>query len=113
DGRQTRSFCYVDDCIRGFHLLMDAGYREPLNLGRDELVSVDGLADLVMRVAGVRLDKIHCEGPQGVRGRNSDNTLARRVLGWAPEINLETGIRATYTWIREQVREARRRGEAL
>jgi GDP-D-mannose 3', 5'-epimerase len=111
DGAQTRSFCYVDDCVRGLHLLMESGYGEPVNLGRDELVSVDGLADLVMRVAGVTLEKIHCEGPQGVRGRNSDNSLCRRVLGWAPGIDLEAGIRATYPWIQRQVREARRRGE--
>jgi nucleoside-diphosphate-sugar epimerase len=113
DGKQTRSFCYVDDCIRGIHLLMDSGYEAPLNLGRDELVSIDDLADMVMRIAGVRLDKVHRRGPQGVRGRNSDNTRARRVLGWAPEVDLETGIRATYPWVRDQVREARRRGEAL
>jgi nucleoside-diphosphate-sugar epimerase len=108
DGEQTRSFCYIDDCTRGLALLMDSGYDKPLNLGRDELVSINELADLIMRVAGVRLAKLHREGPQGVRGRNSDNTRGRQVLGWAPEIDLETGIAATYRWVEEQVRASRR-----
>jgi nucleoside-diphosphate-sugar epimerase len=112
DGEQTRSFCYVDDCIRGFHLLMDSGYGAPLNLGRDDSISINALADLVMKVAGVRLDKIHTDGPQGVRGRNSDNTRARQVLGWAPGIDLETGLGATFAWVREQVRSARHRRAA-
>lgn len=103
DGKQTRSFCYIDDCIKGLGLLMESGYREPVNLGRDEMVSIDELADIVMKAAGVSLEKIHVEGPQGVRGRNSDNSLFKKVIGWCPEIDLAVGISKTYRWIKEQV----------
>ena len=78
DGEQTRSFCYVDDCVKGLRLLMESGFSGPLNLGRDEMVSINELADLIMKIAGVRLGKVHVEGPQGVRGRNSDNSLCKK-----------------------------------
>lgn len=103
DGEQTRSFCYIDDCIQGLHRIMESGHSKPVNLGRDEMVTINELADLAMKAAGVRLNKKHVDGPQGVRGRNSDNTLSKQVMGgWTPEIDLETGIALTYSWIREQ-----------
>ena len=104
DGEQTRSFCYIDDCVKGLYTLMRSNYREPLNLGQDRLISINELVDLVSRIAGVRLAKRHIDGPQGVRGRNSDNTKLRKVLGWEPEISLEEGLARTYGWIEEQVR---------
>ncbi len=103
DGEQTRSFCYIDDCVAGIRRLMDSDYREPLNLGQDRLISINELADLVFAAAGVTLEKRHVPGPQGVRGRNSDNTRLRQVLGWEPAISLEQGIERTYRWIEAQV----------
>jgi GDP-D-mannose 3', 5'-epimerase len=104
DGEQTRSFCYIDDCVTGIYKLMRSEYAEPLNLGQDRLVTINQLADMVAAIAGVRMVKKHVPGPQGVRGRNSDNTRLRQVLGWEPEIALEEGLTRTYTWIEEQVR---------
>lgn len=105
DGEQTRSFCHIDDCVEGIHRLMESGYSEPLNLGTDRLISINDLAEIIIRIAGKRLDVVHVEGPQGVRGRNSDNTRLREVLGWEPSISLEDGLENTYAWIAEQVRE--------
>lgn len=100
DGKQTRTFCHIDDCIKGLHLIMNSGFTEPINLGRDEMVSIDELADIAMKAAGVQLKKVYVDGPQGVRGRNSDNTLSKKVMGgWAPEIDLLSGIKKTYSWI--------------
>ncbi|HLX38836.1 MAG TPA: NAD-dependent epimerase/dehydratase family protein [Candidatus Binataceae bacterium] len=107
DGQQTRSFCYIDDCVTGIHKLMRSDFSHPLNLGQDRMVTIDELADLVAAAAGVRIRKKHIEGPQGVRGRNSDNTRLREVLGWQPEISLEEGLARTYRWIEEQVRHSR------
>jgi GDP-D-mannose 3', 5'-epimerase len=107
DGQQTRSFCYIDDCVTGIHKLMRSDYSHPLNLGQDRMVTIDELADLVAAAAGIRIRKKHIEGPQGVRGRNSDNTRLREVLGWQPEISLEEGLARTYRWIEEQVRHSR------
>ena len=104
DGEQTRSFCYIDDCISGIHRLMESDYAEPINLGQDRLISINELADLIAEVAGVEIVKRHVPGPQGVRGRNSDNSLLREVLGWEPEISLEEGLARTYPWIEDQVR---------
>jgi GDP-D-mannose 3', 5'-epimerase len=106
DGEQTRSFCYIDDCVAGMHKLMRSDYREPLNLGQDRLVTIDQLANMVAAIAGIRIVKHHVPGPQGVRGRNSDNTRLRLVLGWEPQISLEEGLSRTYGWIEEQVRNA-------
>jgi nucleoside-diphosphate-sugar epimerase len=103
DGQQTRSFCYVDDCIRGICALMRSDYPEPLNLGQDRMVTINQLADMVAAIAGVRIDKKHVAGPQGVRGRNSDNTLVRQVLRWEPRVSLEEGLARTYAWIEDQV----------
>ena len=106
DGEQTRSFCYIDDCLDGLSRLMTSDYREPLNLGQDRLVSINQLADIVCEAAGVALVKRHVPGPQGVRGRNSDNTRLRDVLKWEPRISLEEGLGRTYVWIEEQVRRS-------
>ncbi|HUO31442.1 MAG TPA: NAD-dependent epimerase/dehydratase family protein [Bryobacteraceae bacterium] len=104
DGEQTRSFCYIDDCLEGIYRLMCSDFHEPLNLGQDRMVSINQLADIVADIAGVEIVKKHVPGPQGVRGRNSDNTLLRAVLGWEPEISLEEGLSRTYSWIEAQVR---------
>jgi GDP-D-mannose 3', 5'-epimerase len=104
DGEQTRSFMYVDDCCEGLVRLMASDFAEPLNLGTDELVTINGLVDLISKIAGKTLTKKHNpSGPQGVRGRNSDNTLLNRVLGWEPAIKLAEGLKITYPWIAEQV----------
>jgi len=106
DGEQTRSFCYIDDCISGIYRLMRSDYAESLNLGQDRLVSINELADMVAHIAGIRIVKKHVPGPQGVRGRNSDNTRLRQVLGWEPQISLEEGLARTYAWIEDQVRNS-------
>lgn len=106
DGEQTRSFCYIDDCVEGICRIMHSGVRDPLNLGQDRMVSINQLADMVAEIAGVQIVKKHVPGPMGVRGRNSDNTLLRRSLGWEPQISLEYGLARTYAWIEQQV-EAR------
>lgn len=109
DGQQTRSFMYIDDCVEGLLRLMHSDYRNPLNLGTDELVTVDGLVDTVCRIANKRLVKKHnLEKPQGVRGRNSDNTRLREVLGWEPRIRLEKGLSVTYQWIERQLQQSGR-----
>ncbi|MBA2427603.1 MAG: NAD-dependent epimerase/dehydratase family protein [Actinobacteria bacterium] len=107
DGRQTRSFMYVDDCVEGIYRLMQSDYSHPLNLGTDELITVDGLVDLVCKIAGKSLTKVHdTSKPQGVRGRNSDNSKLREVLGWEPQVSLEEGLRQTYPWIESELRHA-------
>jgi GDP-D-mannose 3', 5'-epimerase len=102
DGEATRSFCYIDDCIKGIYMLMRSDFSEPLNLGQDRLISINELADIIADIAGVHIEKKYVPGPMGVRGRNSDNTLLRRVLEWEPEISLEDGLTKTYEWIEEQ-----------
>jgi nucleoside-diphosphate-sugar epimerase len=104
DGEQTRSFCLIDDCVKGIYKLMRSDYVEPLNLGQDRMVTINQLADIIANIAGIRIFKKHVPGPQGVRGRNSDNTRLRQVLHWEPEVSLEEGLRRTYTWIETQVR---------
>lgn len=105
DGLQTRSFCYIDDCIEGLQRVMQSDHPGPLNLGSDEMVTINGLAGLIIDISGKRgiaLD--HIDGPQGVRGRNSDNTLLREVLGWEPATALKDGLVPTYRWIESMVR---------
>jgi GDP-D-mannose 3', 5'-epimerase len=109
DGEQTRSFCYIDDCVEGLVRLMDSGYGEPLNLGQDRMISINALANLIGSIAGIDITCRHVPGPEGVRGRNSDNTRLRTVLGWEPRISLEDGLARTYEWIEPQVRESLRR----
>src|SRR5207253_1388982 len=104
DGKQTRSYCYIDDCVEGIYRLMRSDYREPLNLGTDRLVSIDELVNLVAGIAGKTIHKRYdVSKPQGVRGRNSDNTRLRDVLAWEPATSLEAGLARTYRWIEEQV----------
>jgi len=104
DGEQTRSFCYIEDCVEGIYRLIRSDYVEPLNLGQDRMVTINQLADIVAEIAGVKIQKKHIDGPMGVRGRNSDNTKLREVLGWEPAITLEDGLGETYRWIEEQVK---------
>ena len=106
DGEQTRSYCYIDDCVEGIYRLMRSDYREPLNLGQDRLISINSLVAMVAEIAAKRIRRRHnLTAPQGVRGRNSDNTRLRQVLGWEPEVTLEEGMRRTYHWIAEQLAE--------
>jgi GDP-D-mannose 3',5'-epimerase len=107
DGEQTRSFCYITDCLEGIYRLMRSDFHEPLNLGQDRMVTINQLADIVAEIAGIAITKKHVEGPQGVRGRNSDNTKLREVLGWEPQVSLEEGLRVTYDWIEQQVAASR------
>jgi GDP-D-mannose 3',5'-epimerase len=106
DGEQTRSFCYIDDCVFGLYQLMRSDYREPLNLGQDRLLTINQLADMIAEIANIPIIKKHIIGPQGVRGRNSDNSRLRHVLAWEPEISLEEGLKRTFSWIESQVRIA-------
>ena len=104
DGHQTRSYCYIDDCVEGIYRLMHSDYREPLNLGQDRLISINELVEIVAAIAGKRIGKRHnLTAPQGVRGRNSDNTRLREVLRWEPTVSLEDGLTATYRWIEQQL----------
>ena len=103
DGEQTRSFCYIDDCVEGILRLMDSGYTFPLNLGTDRMVTINEWAEIIIGISGKsNVSLNHIDGPQGVRGRNSDNTLLRKVLDWEPEISLEEGLATTYDWIAAQ-----------
>ncbi len=104
DGEQTRSFMFIDDCIHGTELLMDSDVREPINLGSDQRVTVNGLVDIIEEIAGITLKRrYNLDASKGVRGRNSDNTLIRKRLGWAPSVSLEEGLEATYRWIYDQM----------
>lgn len=107
DGLQTRSFMHVDDCVEGIYRLMQSDFAKPLNLGTDELITVNDLVDLVAKVAGKSVQKRHdTSKPQGVRGRNSDNSLLREVLGWEPQVSLEDGLRNTYQFIESALDKA-------
>jgi GDP-D-mannose 3', 5'-epimerase len=106
DGLQTRSFMYIDDCIKGINDIMYSDIQEPINLGSSEMVSINGLVDIVEEIAGYKLDrKYDLDAPKGVRGRNSENTLIRKYLGWEPSIPLKKGLKKTYEWIKEQLEE--------
>jgi GDP-D-mannose 3', 5'-epimerase len=103
DGLQTRSFMYIDDCVRGVLDIMASGIEEPINLGSSEMVSINRLVDIVEEIAGVTVARRYDpDAPKGVRGRNSDNTLILRLLGWEPSIPLREGMKKTYAWIEEQ-----------
>lgn len=105
DGKQTRSFPYVDECIEGMRRLMDSDFAGPVNIGSDEMVTINQLAEMACDIARKRLRIKHIDGPLGVRGRNSDNRLIRQRLGWTPSASLRAGLEVTYAWIAEQVRE--------
>jgi nucleoside-diphosphate-sugar epimerase len=107
DGEQTRSYCYVDDCVEGIYRLMRSEYREPLNLGQDRMLSINELVDIVAGIAGKKIRKEYdLTKPQGVRGRNSDNTRLREVLQWEPQLSLEDGLAITYRWIQGELQKA-------
>jgi nucleoside-diphosphate-sugar epimerase len=104
DGRQTRSFTFIDDCVQGTRMIMNSDVLDPINLGSDELVTINGLVDLVEDIAGIRLRRSYDLGaPKGVNGRCSDNTLIQALLGWAPSVRLRDGLEATYAWIHDQI----------
>ncbi|HEV2836442.1 MAG TPA: NAD-dependent epimerase/dehydratase family protein, partial [Pyrinomonadaceae bacterium] len=104
DGEQTRSYCYIDDCVEGIYRLMRSNHGEPINLGQDRMISINELVDMVAAIAGKRIGKQYdVTKPQGVRGRNSDNTRLRQVLNWEPSVSLEEGLAITYRWIESQV----------
>lgn len=106
DGRQTRSFMFIDDCIKGINLMWEKGDSRVLNLGSDRMVSINELVDIVEEIAEVKLKRIYnLKAPQGVRGRNSDNTMIQKVLDWQPCISLESGIKKTYNWILNQIND--------
>jgi nucleoside-diphosphate-sugar epimerase len=114
DGEQTRSFTYIDDTIEGLFRIMESEFCDPINLGSSQLVTINGLVDIVEGIAGVKLErKYNLAAPQGVRGRNSDNTLIREQLGWEPSISLEDGLEKTYHWIHEQMTSGARDDAAL
>jgi len=108
DGKATRSYCYIDDCIKGTVALMESDYDKPLNIGSDRLVSVDDLADIIIKISGKKITKdYNLSAPEGVRGRNADLTLVKKVLGWEPHISLEEGLEKDYRWIKMMVEEER------
>jgi GDP-D-mannose 3',5'-epimerase len=104
DGKQTRSFMYIDDCLKGTQMIMESDIHEPLNLGSDELVTIDQLVDIVEEIAGIKLQRrYNLDAPKGVNGRNSDNTKILKLLGWEPSIRLKEGMAKTYEWIESQM----------
>jgi nucleoside-diphosphate-sugar epimerase len=104
DGKQTRSFMYIDDCVKGSQMIMDSEIDEPINLGSSEIVTINGLVDLAEEIAGIKLKRTYdLNAPKGVNGRNSDNTLILEKLGWEPSIRLRDGLEKTYRWIEEQI----------
>jgi nucleoside-diphosphate-sugar epimerase len=108
DGKQTRSFLYIDECVDGVRRLVDSDFTGPVNIGSDEMVTINQLADMAIGISGKRMTMVHIEGPLGVRGRNSDNRLIREKLGWAPSASLHAGLEKTYAWIEAQVRAVAR-----
>jgi len=107
DGGQTRSYCYVDDCLEGMHRLMKSDHRSPINLGQDRMVSINELVDIVSSIAGKSVRRRYdLTKPQGVRGRNSDNTRLKEILQWEPQVSLETGLANTYQWISHELGKA-------
>jgi GDP-D-mannose 3',5'-epimerase len=107
DGKQTRSFLYIDECLEGVRRLVESDFPGPVNVGSDEMVSINQLAEMIGKISGKQFSIRHIEGPLGVRGRNSDNRLIRQKLGWAPSAPLSAGLEKTYAWIENQVRAAR------
>jgi nucleoside-diphosphate-sugar epimerase len=107
DGKQTRSFLYVDECVEGVHRLMESDFCGPVNIGSDEMMTINELVETVTRIAGKRLTIRHIKGPMGVRGRNSDNRLIEKKLGWRPSRPVEEGLEKTYEWIAQQVEMAK------
>jgi len=110
DGKQTRSFCYIDDCLRGIIMLMESNYDKPLNIGSDTLITIDELGNIIIKISGKKIKKkYNTSAPQGVRGRNADLILVKQVLNWKPKISLEEGLTKTYNWIEKQIKSQDRR----
>ena len=108
DGKQTRSYCYINDAVKGTIMLMESDYDKPINIGSDRLVTINELADIIIGIAGKKITKTYDQSaPQGVRGRNADISLARKVLGWEPAVRLEDGLAHTYKWIEVKVKKER------
>lgn len=105
DGKQTRSFLFIDECLEGTLRLTRSNFTGPVNIGSEEMVTIDQLVDIICEIAGKKLNKIHIQGPQGVRGRNSDNKLIFEKLGWKPTAKIVDGLRVTYFWIESMVKE--------
>jgi nucleoside-diphosphate-sugar epimerase len=103
DGNQTRSFLFIDDCIDAVRMLMESDFIGPVNIGSEEMVTINQLVDIACSVENKKLVKVHIDGPQGVRGRTSDNALIEEKLGWKPKYTLKDGITLTYYWIKKQV----------
>lgn len=107
DGEQTRSFMYIDDCVKGSQMILKGDSNEPVNLGSDELVTINQLVDIVEGIAGIKCEReYNLSAPQGVRGRNSDNTLIKEIYGWAPSITLADGLAKTYAWVYDEVKRS-------
>lgn len=104
DGEQTRSFLYVDECLEGVRRLMESDCTVPVNIGSDEMITINGLVDIASKIANKTVIKNHISGPQGVRGRNSDNTFIEKMIGWKPSSKLEDGLKQTYAWIEEKLK---------
>jgi GDP-D-mannose 3',5'-epimerase len=116
DGEQTRSYCYIDDCVEGIYRLMRSDFRNPINLGQDRMITINELVAIVAKIAGKRIKSAHdLTKPQGVRGRNSDNTVLLKTLKWTPQVSLEEGLARTYHWIEKQIysRETKKETSAL
>lgn len=110
NGKQTRSFTYIEDCLEGIVRLMESDYAEPINLGSDQMVTMNELAELCLEVAGKKLPLKHIPGPEGVRGRNSENTLIKQVMGWAPSITVRDGLALTDVWLKQQIADKKKAG---
>jgi nucleoside-diphosphate-sugar epimerase len=113
NGTATRSFCFIDDCVRGTIALMESDYDKPLNIGSDRLISMDALADIIIKSSGKKISKTHnTSAPEGVKGRNADLTLVKKELKWEPKISLEEGLAKTYKWIEQMVeRDIKNKGK--
>ncbi|GAI88178.1 unnamed protein product, partial [marine sediment metagenome] len=103
DGNQTRSFLYIDECLEGIHRLMEAEHKEPINIGSEEMITINDLAKMIIEISGKDISIQNVPGPEGVRGRNSDNRKIKEILGWKPSCALIDGMKKTYTWINNQV----------
>jgi len=113
DGKQTRSFCYIDDCVEGVLRLMRSDFSQPLNIGSEEMISMNDMAKLIMSFENKDLSIRHIPGPEGVRGRNSDNTLIKEKLGWAPGISLKDGLQRLYKWLKVEIEKEKQNGQDI
>lgn len=105
DGKQTRSFLYIDECIDGILRLMESNFTGPVNIGSDEMISINKLVEIIAKISGKNVNINHIDGPLGVRGRNSDNNLIKKKLNWSPTLTLKTGLEITYNWINSQTKK--------